>query len=111
MKCLAQGHYTAVVGFDSWTSRSGVRSTTTEPPRPGLIFIKSIFMMLVLFKFLVPDSLELLLCQFLVLNSCSDWFICKFLVPDSNWCFSFQILVPDSSSGVAVLTSMPVPMS
>ena len=34
LKCLAQGHYTAVVGFEPWTSRSGVRSSTTEPPRP-----------------------------------------------------------------------------
>ena len=34
LKCLAQGHYTAVVGFEHWTSRSGVRSSTTEPPRP-----------------------------------------------------------------------------
>ena len=25
LKCLAQGHYTAVVGFEQWTSRSGVR--------------------------------------------------------------------------------------
>ena len=32
--CLAQGHYTAVVGLEPWTSRSGVHSSTTEPPRP-----------------------------------------------------------------------------
>ena len=30
-KCLIQGHYTAVMGFEPWTSRSGVRSSTTEP--------------------------------------------------------------------------------
>ena len=33
LKCLAQGHYTAVVGFEPWTSRSGVRRSTTEPAR------------------------------------------------------------------------------
>ena len=32
VKCLAQGHNTAVVGFEPWTSRSGVRHSTTEPP-------------------------------------------------------------------------------
>ena len=35
LKCLAQGHYTAVVGFEPWTSHFGVQSSTTEPPRPG----------------------------------------------------------------------------
>ena len=34
LKCLAQGHYTAVVGFKPWASRSGVESSTTEPPLP-----------------------------------------------------------------------------
>ena len=33
VKCLAQGHNTAVVGFEPPTSRSGVRHSTTEPPR------------------------------------------------------------------------------
>ena len=33
VKCLAQGHNTAAVGFEPWTSRSGVRHSTTEPPR------------------------------------------------------------------------------
>ena len=33
LKCLAQGHYTANVGFEPWTSRSGVQSSTTEPQR------------------------------------------------------------------------------
>ena len=33
VKCLAQGHNTAAVGFESPTSRSGVRHSTTEPPR------------------------------------------------------------------------------
>ena len=34
VKCLAQGHYTAVVRFEPWTSRSGVRHSTTEPQHP-----------------------------------------------------------------------------
>ena len=39
LKCLAQGHYTAVVGFEPWTSRSVIRSSSTVPPRPlGRIF-------------------------------------------------------------------------
>ena len=33
LKCLAQGHYTATVGFECWTSHSGVRRSTTRPPR------------------------------------------------------------------------------
>ena len=33
VKCLAQGHNTAGVGFEPPTSRSGVRHSTTEPPR------------------------------------------------------------------------------
>ena len=33
VKCLAQGHNTAAVGFEPPTSRSGVRDPTTEPPR------------------------------------------------------------------------------
>ena len=32
VKCLAQGHNTAAVGFEPPTSRSGVRHSTTEPP-------------------------------------------------------------------------------
>ena len=31
VKCLAQGHNTAAVGFEPPTSRSGVRHSTTEP--------------------------------------------------------------------------------
>ena len=31
---LAQGHNTAEVGFEPPTSRSGVRRSTTKPPRP-----------------------------------------------------------------------------
>ena len=39
VKCLAQGHNTAAVDFEPPTSRSGVRHTTTEPPRSlNLIF-------------------------------------------------------------------------
>ena len=38
VKCLAQGHNTAEVGLEPRTSRSGVRHSTTEPPRsPELI--------------------------------------------------------------------------
>ena len=33
VKCLAQGHNTAAVGFEPPASRSGVRHSTTEPPR------------------------------------------------------------------------------
>ena len=33
VKCLAQGHNTAAVGFEPPTSRSGVRHSTIEPPR------------------------------------------------------------------------------
>ena len=33
VKCLAQGHNTAAVGFEPPTSRSGVRHSATEPPR------------------------------------------------------------------------------
>ena len=33
VKCLAQGHNTAVEGFEPPTSRSRVRHSTTEPPR------------------------------------------------------------------------------
>ena len=33
VKCLAQGHKTAAVGLEPRTSRSGVRHSTTEPPR------------------------------------------------------------------------------
>ena len=33
VKCLAQGHNTVAVGFEPPTSRSGVRPSTTEPPR------------------------------------------------------------------------------
>ena len=33
VKCLAQGHNTAAVGFEPRTPRSGVRHSTTEPPR------------------------------------------------------------------------------
>ena len=32
VKCLAQRHNTAAVGFEPPTSRSGVRHSTTEPP-------------------------------------------------------------------------------
>ena len=37
VKCLAQGHNTAAVGFEPRTSRSGVRHSTTEPPRSPFV--------------------------------------------------------------------------
>ena len=37
VKCLAQGHSTAAVGFEPPTSRSGVRHSTTEPPRSSAL--------------------------------------------------------------------------
>ena len=39
VKCLAQGHNTAAVGLEPRTSRSGVRHSTTEPPRSPLILV------------------------------------------------------------------------
>ena len=39
VKCLAQRHNTAEVGFEPPTSRSGVRHSTTEPPRSFFFFI------------------------------------------------------------------------
>ena len=33
VKCLAQGHNTVAVGIEPPTSRSGIRHSTTEPPR------------------------------------------------------------------------------
>ena len=38
VKCLAQGHNTAEVGLELRTSRSGVRHSTTEPPRSPRFF-------------------------------------------------------------------------
>ena len=37
VKCLAQGHNTAEVGLEPRTSRSGVRHSTTEPPRSPVL--------------------------------------------------------------------------
>ena len=37
VKCLAQGHNTAAVGLEPRTSRSGVRHSTTEPPRSPVL--------------------------------------------------------------------------
>ena len=39
VKCLAQGHNTAAVGLEPRTSRSGVRHSTTEPPRSPAWFV------------------------------------------------------------------------
>ena len=43
VKCLAQGHNTAAVGLEPRTSRSGVRHSTTEPPRSPLSVVKLSF--------------------------------------------------------------------
>ena len=43
VKCLAQGHNTAAVGLEPRTSRSGVRHSTTEPPRSPEIFDEVMF--------------------------------------------------------------------
>ena len=74
VKCLAQGHNTAVVGFEPRTSRSGVRHSTTEPPRSpdnwrisgitqpkSVIFREEIFSPLVFAKwcFFVPKIIFL----------------------------------------------------
>ena len=40
VKCLAQGHNTAAVGLEPQTSRSGVRHSTTEPPRSPLGYLQ-----------------------------------------------------------------------
>ena len=41
VKCLAQGHNTAAVGLEPRTSRSGVRHSTTEPPRSPVAYVIS----------------------------------------------------------------------
>ena len=41
VKCLAQGHNMAAVGIEPPTSRSGVRHSTTEPPRSPILFLES----------------------------------------------------------------------
>ena len=41
VKCLAQGHNTAAVDFEPLTSRSGVRHSTTEPPRSPVLSVIS----------------------------------------------------------------------
>ena len=43
VKGLAQGHNTAAVGFEPPTSRSGVRHSTTEPPRSPIFKWKRLF--------------------------------------------------------------------
>ena len=41
VKCLAQGHNTAAVDIEPPTSRSGVRHSTTEPPRSPIRICES----------------------------------------------------------------------
>ena len=54
VKCLAQGHNTAAVGLEPRTSRSGVRHSTTEPPRSPNDIIKVLFIV-VFFVLLIID--------------------------------------------------------
>ena len=55
VKCLAQGHNTAEVGFEPPTSCSGVRHSATEPPRSPLGSVKSTFTLLFWHKILIPN--------------------------------------------------------
>ena len=50
VKCLAQGHNTAAVGLEPRTSRSGVRHSTTEPPRSPNRWCKR--------EYVEPDALK-----------------------------------------------------
>ena len=56
VKCLAQGHNTAAVGLEPRTSRSGVRHSTTEPPRSldFFFFTWLLLIVLIFFYFKVP---------------------------------------------------------
>ena len=40
LKCLAQGHYTAVVGFEPWTSRSGVNKVAVKSQTINIVSFK-----------------------------------------------------------------------
>ena len=57
VKCLAQGHSTAAVGFEPPTSRSGVRHSTTEPPRSPQWVIQALHS-LQEHPMLIPQSLR-----------------------------------------------------
>ena len=69
VKCLAQGHNTAEIGLEPRTSRSGVRHSTTEPPRSPLgkrelvcvllvhLFVCFIRVSFVIFLFLLVSGL------------------------------------------------------
>ena len=66
VKCLAQGHNMAAVGLEPRTSRSGVRHSTTEPPRSPMYVSQHTICNLVYsdcrsraceFKFLLPCRL------------------------------------------------------
>ena len=56
-KGLAQKHYTAVVGFEPLTSCSGVRSSTTVPPR--LPYLKCELMLWIIQQLMSPLALHL----------------------------------------------------
>ena len=62
VKCLAQGHNTAAVGLEPRTSRSGVRHSTTEPPRsPALI--NGDVSWLITWIILFPEWFHLVFCK------------------------------------------------
>ena len=53
VKCLAQGHNTAAVGLEPRTSRSGVRHSTTEPPRSPHFSYRSLCLLISYFTLLL----------------------------------------------------------
>ena len=59
VKCLAQGHNTATVGLEPRTSRSGVRHSTTEPPRSPDIYLYHLISFINLFT-LINDRHQLI---------------------------------------------------
>ena len=61
VKCLAQGHNTAAVGIEPPTSRSGVRHSTTEPPRSPLMMIRSKMIIVLLLVITIVVELTSLL--------------------------------------------------
>ena len=64
VKCLAQGHNTAAVGFEPPTSRSGVRHSTTEPPRSQQVMKNN-------FKVFFKNT-PLILCTVMILSFRTD---------------------------------------
>ena len=81
VKCLAQGHNTAEVGLEPRTSRSGVRHSTTEPPRspflPFLLF--SYACTSIRIELYIPFSLfhDFTTCGFTFANILHEFKICE----------------------------------